>query len=43
MSKTIGININWYVWQNEFYLASNVSSYGGYTPIVSWQMKTERL
>lgn len=33
-SKTIGININWYVWQNEFYLASNVSSYGGYTPIV---------
>jgi hypothetical protein len=25
----IGLNINWYIWQNEFYLAFNVSSYGG--------------
>ena len=32
--KTIGLLMNWYVWAGDFYATSNISSYGGYTPIV---------
>lgn len=33
--KSIGIVINWYVWNNAFYVTSNASSYGGYAPKVT--------
>lgn len=32
--STIGLNINWYVYGNEFHVSSNISSYGGYAPKV---------
>jgi len=41
--KSIGLNINWYVWQNEFYFASNASSYGGYTPSIKLAKENDKV
>lgn len=41
--KSIGININWYVWQNEFYYASNASSYGGYMPKIILAKENDKI
>ncbi|RKS96497.1 hypothetical protein [Chryseobacterium defluvii] len=41
--KSIGVNINWYVWQNEFYLTSNASSYGGYMPKIILAKENDKI